>query len=147
MIVPNVGMAILAAISCLMPRDTYSPYLDLTIQKQGLLGVPAELKYHGGWKKWRFDIAGTYHVFESKDMAMRAVEWVSATRRSTDTSTTKKLNDELKVAGLKHIRQKNDAAEAVVRLRYKNLEHHHCCCCQTKTKAGQRKRSEDMAFF
>ncbi len=78
---------------------------------------------------------------------MLAVEWVAATRRSAETLTVKNLNDELKTAGLKYVRQKNDATEAVVRLRYKNVEHHHCICCQTKTKAGQCERSEDLTFL
>lgn len=134
MIVPNVGMAVLAFVSCLEPRgEKYDPHLELAIRNRELLGVPESLKYHHGYKKWKLDIGGAAHYFAEKDTAVMAADWTAKTKRELEPRNGKDLKQELTKGGQKSPRLKSDMVEAVVRFRFKHGSL-KCSCCTSNAK-------------
>lgn len=142
MLVPNVGMAILAVVASLEPvADVFNPYLDRALHDRNMAGVPDTLKYHSGYKKWRYEIGGTWHTFASKEDALMTVQWTADTKRKLDSLTVKVMQQELSDAGQKSPRLKPDVLQAMLRLRYK-LHPRTCICC---TGAENIPASEDRS--
>lgn len=106
----------------------------MAIEQQEMLGIPAQLKYHGGWKKWRLEVGETTHSFLDKTQALQVSKWVGECMVRLESSSNHSLTAELKEAGLKAKRSKQDLVKAVLRLRYKAASH-PCICC-TGVKAG-----------
>ena len=129
MVVGNVGMAVLSALACLMPRDKFNPYLDAAIKQRDMQGIPEIVKYHGGWKKWKLEVFGQNHTYDSREAVLKAASFVLETQKTAETESYKALSHELKEAGLKAARKKVDLVEAIVRLRYKE-KWKKCLCCQ-----------------
>lgn len=122
-------MAILAVLASIEPvADTFNPYLDQALHDREMAGVPDSLKFHAGYKKWRFDIGGTWHTFSSKNDALLKVQWTAETKRTLDILTVKVMQKELSDAGQRAPRTKPDVMNSVLRLRYK-LSPRTCTCC------------------
>ena len=95
-------------------------------------GVPPILKFHGGWKKWRLDVGGSVHTFDSKELAMSATHGVQELQSTLAQQGMKELTDELKSAHHKAPRRKDEAVLAVLRLRYKAGDTTCSCCSEPK---------------
>ena len=108
MVVGNVGMAVLSALACLMPRDKFNPYLDAAIKQRDMQGIPEIVKYHGGWKKWKLEVFGQNHTYDSREAVLKAASFVLETQKTAETESYKALSHELKEAGLKAARKKVD---------------------------------------
>lgn len=67
MVLPNVGMVILATLSSLSPTAKLKEKLAHYADEPHFQGIPPHVKYHSGWKSWRVDLAGTFHRFKSKE--------------------------------------------------------------------------------
>lgn len=138
MVVGNVGMAILAVVSCLKPRAVFYPFLQVAESDREMLGIPESLKYHKGHKRWKLEVGEAVHSFENKIEAIQVCQWLSKTKRSLELLTGKVLLEELKAAGLKvgsgQSRSKPALVESVLRLRYKQKGDHLCACCVKKAQ-------------
>ena len=106
--------------------------------QQTLLGIPDNLKFHGGWRKWRLAVCDSSHTFESKDQALDAAAWFQITECHLQQKPFKTLADEVKKIGLKAPRNKKDAVSAVLRIRYKKEPMGCICCVFHKARAKTR---------
>lgn len=69
MVLPNVGMVIMAALSSVEPSDMLKGLLVQHAQDADLQGIPPIVKYHAGWKTWKVDVADTAHRIKTKEDA------------------------------------------------------------------------------
>ena len=101
-------------------------------QSRFLQGLPASLKYHSGWKKWKLDIGDQIHTFSSREDALMAHKLVLEHEEKSSTKTVKQLNAELSAAGIKPERTKDKAVQAAVRLGFRQNDTVVCTCCAPK---------------
>ena len=135
MVVGNVGMVVLATVAVLVPRPVvFDPYLNTCISQRDMLGIPDTVRYHGGWKKWRVSLGGTHHAFDDKKQAVQVAFEFLKVRNHLEFRSVKLLSEEVKEAGQKASRKKEELIEAVVRIRYKKNPP-LCSCCTLEKKA------------
>ena len=92
-------------------------------------GIPESLKFHGGWKKWRLEVCGIAHTFESREVGVQAALWIRDAQKELEGASRKVLQSHLQAAGVKVPRTKDDMATALIRFRYKAKDF-GCICCQ-----------------
>ena len=129
MVIGNAGMAICAVLASLEPKAALLPMIKESLDSLECQGLPPTLKFHSGWKKWRYPIGGQDHKFLSKEDALEVHEWKVKEMESLSYMTCKTMQGELKEASLKAPAKKYDAAEALLRLRYRKGPLAGKCSC------------------
>ncbi|CAK9060774.1 unnamed protein product, partial [Durusdinium trenchii] len=128
MIVGNVGMIALSVLVSLKPKPLMEDAIARALRDRDLLGMPKELRFHNGWKKWRLEVGETTHSFTDKSQARAAATWLQQCKHQLELESGKALQEELKVAGVPRKRNKEDLVKSILRLRYK-AENRGCICC------------------
>ncbi|CAK9086423.1 unnamed protein product [Durusdinium trenchii] len=136
MIVGNVGMVVLSVLSSISPKEDLQAALSQAISDQDMLGVPEQLKFHGGWKKWRLEVGQSTHSFAANDKAaaVAAAMWAKSCLAHLDCLPSKALLAETKESGMAAKRNKSSQIEAVLHLRYRAQKFACICCAGPKVK-------------
>lgn len=139
MLIPSVGMVMVAVFSCLKPKPSVLPIIASGLEAAQTQGLPPSLKYHKGWKKWVLPVGSIDHKFSEKETALEIHLWSLKQLDELNRMTCKAMKDELQTSMMKIPTKKDDLVLAVLRHRYRVSSVGSLCECCKGHKVGSGK--------